>query len=99
MNYRMKVIIADPEATKEMTSELYFDLTCSFTYDGEQYGNGHYVLIKGEKFYKQIIDLRYDKSFDRNNKMQWLENWARNYWSGENGAWAIKSLEITKIVN
>lgn len=96
MNYKMKVKITDPETPKGMFSELFFDLDCSFAYDEEQYGNGHYVCIKGKEFYKQVIDLRYDQSFDRNNKEQWLENWARNYWSGKNGAWVVKSFEITK---
>lgn len=32
----------------------------------------------------------------KQKRKKWLEEWARNYWSGENGAWAIKSLEITK---
>lgn len=96
MKYKMKVIITDPKTPKTMTSELFFDLECEFAYDEEQYGNGHYVSIKGKEYYQQIIDLRYDKTFDRNNKEKWLENWARNYWSGENGAWAIKTLEIAK---
>lgn len=96
MNYKMKVKITDPETPKGMFSELFFDLKCSFAYDEEQYGNGHYVCIKGKEFYKQIIDLRYDRSFDRNNKEKWLEKWAKSYWSGKNGSWTIKSLEITK---
>lgn len=99
MNYKMKVRITDPKTPKGMFSELFFDLECKFTYDENQYGNGHYVSIKGKEFYTQIIDLRYDCSFDRNNKEKWLENWARNYWSGENGSWVIKSLEITQEQN
>ena len=95
MNYRMKVTITDPNTKNGMVSELYFNLDCNFTYDSEQYGNGHYVSISAKEFYKQIIDLRYDKTFDRNNKEKWLEKWARNYWTGKDGAWAIKYLEIT----
>ena len=96
MKYRMKVVITDPNTEKGMTSELRFDLDCTFTYDEAQYGNGHYVGISGKEFCRQVIDLRYDTSFNRNEKEQWLEKWAKSYWSGENGAWTIKSLEITK---
>ena len=96
MKYSMKVIIADPNTPDGMVSELFFDLSCIFTYDEEQYGNGHYVSIQGKEFYKQIIDLRYDTSFDRENKEKWLEQWARGYWSGNNGAWTIKCLEISR---
>ena len=96
MNYKMTVRITDPNTKAGMMSELLFNLECSFAYDETQYGNGHYVSIKGKEFYRQVIDLRYDKAFDRNNKEKWLEEWARSYWTGKNGAWAIKSLEITK---
>ena len=96
MKYEMKVVIYDPETPKGMTSDLMFNLSCSFAYDPEQYGNGHVVSISGREFYRQVIDLRYDTDFDRNNKPAFLEKWARNYWSGTNGAYAIKTLEITK---
>ncbi len=96
MKYQMKVVIYNPETPKGMTSDLYFDLSCVFVYDPEQYGNGHYVSIGGREFYRQVIDLRYDPEFDRNNKPAYLEKWARSYWSGKNGAYAIKSLEILK---
>lgn len=97
MKYEMKVVIYDPETPAGMTSDLMFNLSCSFTHDPEQYGNGHFVSISGREFYRQVIDLRYDTEFDRNNKMAFLEKWARNYWSGKNGAYAIKSLEISKV--
>lgn len=96
MNYRMKVTITNPNTEKGKVSELFFDLACHFVYDPETYGNGHYVSIIGKDFSERAYDLRYDKTFNRNKKSEWLERWARNYWTGENGAWAIKSLEITK---
>ena len=99
MKFKMKVTITDPETPKGMVSELQFDLECHFVHDTNQYGNGHYVSIAGKEmpFGRVVIDLRYDSSFDRNNKKQWLEAWARNYWTGKNGAWAIKSLVITEV--
>lgn len=96
MNYKMKVIITNPDTEKGMFSSLCFDLDCKFRYNPEQYGNGYSVSIAGKEFYQQIIDLRYDKSFDRHNKAKWLEEWAKSYWSGKNGAWAIKTLEKVK---
>ena len=98
MKYKMKVSITDPNTKEGMFSELLFDLECCFIYDEEQYGNKHYVSIYGKEFYSQYIDIRYDKSFKVDKKEEWLENWARNYWSGKNGAWAIKSIEITKVI-
>lgn len=97
MKYDMKVTITDPNTLGGMVSELVFDLTCNFVYDETQYGNGYYVSIQGKDFYRQVIDLRYDKSFDRDNKEKWLMDWAKSYWSGKDGAWVVKSLIIAKI--
>lgn len=97
MNYKMKVTITDPNTEEGMFSSLYFALDCHFVCNPEQYGNGYYVIIKSKEFYQQVIDLRYDKSFDRDNKAKWLEEWAKNYWSGKNGAWTIKTLDIIKV--
>lgn len=96
MTYKMKVQITDSNTPKDMISELCLELKCSFVYDEEQYGNGFFLNIEGNGFSTQCFDLRYDRSFKKAEKEKWLEEWARNYWSGENGAWAIKSLEITK---
>lgn len=97
MIYKMKVTITDPNTKDGFFSSLYFDLDCNFAYNPEQYGNGYYVSVGSKNFYPQMIDLRYDKSFDPKNKTKWLEEWAKNYWSGKNGAWAIKTLEIIKV--
>ena len=97
MGYEMKVIIEDPNTEKGMSSGLFFTLNCDFCYDEEQYGNGHYVSISGKDFSGQTYDIRYDKSFNRSNKSKWLEEWARNYWSGENGARIVKEIDIVPI--
>ena len=98
MKYTMKVIIHDPETHAGMTSDLFLIIDCNFSYDPEQYGNGHYVSLSNRNlpFGREIIDLRYDKTFERNKKAEWLEKWARSYWSGNNGAYAVKKIEITK---
>lgn len=97
MKYQINVTITDPETPKEMYSGLTFNLEAVFFYDEEQYGNGHYLSIYGKGFSEQHYDIRYDTSFRRNEKAKYLEQWARNYWSGKNGAWVIKSLEIVKL--
>lgn len=98
MKYEMKVVIYNPETKEGMTSDLFMAIDCHFVYDSEQYGNGYYVSLKNKNlpFGKEIIDLRYDKDFDPNDKPAYLEKWARNYWSGKNGAYAVKSLDIHK---
>lgn len=96
MKYEMKVTIANPDTAEGMMSDLLMKLSCIFSYDPEQYGNGHWLKIKGAEGFENYIDLRYDTDFDRNNKTAYLEKWARNYWSGKNGAYYVKSLEIIK---
>ena len=96
MKYTMNVSITDPNTPKGMYSGITFNLACTFVHNPDTYGNGYYVGIAGKEFYKQVIDLRYDTSFNPDKKEEWLENWAKNYWTGKDGAWAIKSLEIVK---
>lgn len=97
MNYKMEVLITDPNTPKGMTSNIFHELDCSFSYDPDTYGNGHYVFISSGKEIRNSYDIRYDKTFNRNHKAKWLANWAYNYWSGEDGAWKIQSLKITEI--
>lgn len=98
MKYLMTVTIADPETPAGMSSDLVFKIDCFFCYDAEQYGNGHYLKLKkrSPEGFENIIDLRYDATFDRNNKAEYLEKWARSYWSGKDGAYYVKSLRIEK---
>ena len=88
MEYKMKVVI-----TKDGNEKTY-SLECGFFYDEEQYGNGYCTSIKGKDFYPQYLDIRYDRSFNKSNKSKWLEEWARGYWSGKNGAWSVKEIDI-----
>ncbi len=94
MNYKMKVKIENPKTEKGMCGKLYLELQCSFSYDENQYGNGHYLDIKMPEGYKNSYDIRYDKTFNRKNKISYLTKWAENYWSGENGEYKLKSITI-----
>lgn len=94
MKYQMRVVIEDPNVELRMVAEVRFNLTCHFMYQPECYGNGYIVSIEGDNFYKQIYGLRYDESFNCDKRVDWLKTWARSYWSGKNGTWAVKHLEI-----
>lgn len=100
MNYKMKVIITDPETPAGMAGmvgEMIIKMNCSFFYNSKQYGNGYSLKIRTDDGrFEQGFDLRYDKTFKKAEKEKWLEDWAKNYWNGKNGAWAIKTLEIIK---
>lgn len=76
--------------------DLVLDLECYFIVDESDYGNGHYLNIVGEGF-KKYLDIRYDKDFSRNNKLSYLASYFDNYWSGENGAYKLKTIEIKLI--
>ena len=93
----MTVTITNPKAPAETPSERTFKLECAFVYDEEQYGNGYYVSIHGDDFYPKYLDLRYNRDFNPDNKPALLELWARNYWTGTDGAWAIKHMEISHV--
>lgn len=99
MKYSMTVIIADPNTSKGMTSDIVLKMTCTFGYDPKQYGNGYAVYIEDGEGFGNYIDLRYDTSFDPDKKAEYLEKWARNYWNGEYGAYIVKSLNINILEN
>lgn len=99
MKYLMTVVIADPNTAAGMSSDVLYKIECIFTYDPEQYGNGYWLRMKkrGPEGFVNHVDLRYDKNFDRNDKLAYLERWAKNYWSGQNGAYCLKSIRFEKL--
>ena len=49
MNYKMKVIITDPETPAGMAGmvgEMIIKMNCSFFYNSKQYGNGYSLKIR-----------------------------------------------------
>ena len=100
MRYKMIVEIADPNVEMGYVSGLHFDLVSTFYQDENGYGNGHWVTICGSgaiSHFENTYDLRYDKTFNRGKKEEWLRNWAKSYWSGKDGAWAVVALTIEKL--
>lgn len=96
MNYNMTVIIEDPKTKAGMNSDLVLPMQVSFSHNEKTYGNGYYVMIKGEHGFGQCYDLRYNKDFHAKYKIAWLADWADNYWNGENGAYRLKEITITR---
>ena len=97
MNFRVVVIIEDPKTEAGKNSELMFRMTASFAHDPEQYGNGYSVKIVNEsEHYENYYDLRYDTEFNPKHAMAWLTSWASTYWNGENGAYRLKGIKITR---
>lgn len=93
MKYLMNVVIESPTKDKEET----LSLRCYFTRDEEGYGKKTWLSIHGNHGFEQYLDLRYDKNYHRGKEKEYLEYWAHNYWTGKNGAWEIKSLDITEV--
>ena len=93
MNYKMNLILT------QGNEERAFNFDCVFTYDEDQYGNGYYVSVVDREsgFDPLYLDIRYDTSFNTNNKAEWLEEWAKLRWSGKNGAWSVKSIDVKHI--
>lgn len=85
------VIIQNPNTPAGKVDEIGFNLTGDFYEHPTQYGNGYGLAISGNGF-DNAYDIRYDTSFDPDNKREYLERWARGYWTGKNGAYAVKSI-------
>lgn len=95
MKYRIQILIENPENKDENRT---LNLKCFFIKDDEGYGKKTYLSIFGEHNpFKQYIDLRYDKNYHRGQEKEYLEYWANNYWTGKNGSWEIRSLNITEV--
>lgn len=95
--YSVKVTITDPKTPVGMFSALFFDIECEFSCNPKDYGNGYYMYISGKGFSELVYDLRYNTAFDRHNKEGFIKQWANSYWTGENGAWAVKDIAIKAI--
>jgi hypothetical protein len=96
--YRMRLIITNPNVPKGIENEKHLSYCCTFIYDSMDYGNGFYLTITNEDdVYFKGFDLRYDRTFKKAEKKKWIEEFAKNYWNGKNGAWGIKSLEIKEM--
>jgi len=73
-------------------------MTAIYSASNSPYGNGLYLLIRGEEncTIDEAIDLRYEP-IDTNMLDLNLATWAYNYWSGLNGSWDIHKLTIERI--
>ena len=91
MKYKMNITI-----TKN-GNEQTLDLDCVFQCRENDYGNKHYLTIKDNLGFRQSLDIRYDRAFNVNKKMNYLVDWASYYWSGEGYAWEIKRIEVIKL--
>ena len=96
MKYRMTALISDPKTEEGMNSDLFIVLRVTFSHNKDDYGNGYRVMIKGDEGFENLYDLRYDTDFNANHKMTWLTEWAENYWNGENGAYQLKGIKISR---
>ena len=103
MKYDMTVTINDPNTEKGMNSDLLFSFDVEFWCNENDYGNGYHVSIRnttaGYELNHNVYDLRYDKDFHKAHKIAWLADWSDNYWNGENGAYKLKSITITRKEN
>ena len=92
----MTVTIANPETPVGMTSDILMKLDCEFDRDPDQYGNGYFLSIRSKNGFENYLDLRYDTTFNPDKQAEYLERWAHTYWSGKDGAYIVKQLNITK---
>ena len=96
MKYSMNVVICNPNRPDGMISDILFKLTAEFVVDAETYGKKTWLHIKSDTDFEAYYDLRYDNEYHRGKEKEFLEHWAHNYWSGKNGAYIVKTLDITQ---
>lgn len=95
MKYQMTVVIEEPNVEPGMVSQIVMRLNAAFSHNPKTYGSGYFLTVADEEErFRNSYDLRYDREFDSKAKIAYLEKWARGYWNGENGAFALKSIDI-----
>ena len=96
MKYLINAVICDPYTPEGMNSDILFKLTAEFAVDPKTYGKKTWLYIHGNKNFEAYYDLRYDSEYHRGQEKEFLEYWAHTYWSGKDGAYIVKTLDITE---
>ena len=96
MKYLMDVVICNPNTPDGMIRDILFKLTAEFVVDPETYGKKTWLHIKSDTDFEEYYDLRYDSEYHIGEEKEFLEYWAHTYWSGKNGAYTVKTLDITE---
>ena len=96
MKYSMNVVICNPNTPDGMNSDIFFKLEAKFAVDPDTYGKKTWLHIHGNHNFEAYYDLRYDNEYHRGQEKEFLEYWAHTYWSGKDGAYIVKTLDITE---
>ena len=95
-HYLMSVLIADSTGF-----EVEFAIKAEFYYDSNDYGNGTHLALEHsnhkvstKRFSDEYLDIRYSRSYDPDNKVEFLAHWATNNWDGIASKFHVKRLVI-----
>ena len=89
-NYHITYTLEDPT---DHTIE-HFQKDVRFTTNTINYGNGSYLWWSRDIGY----DIRYDTDYNSKYEIGYLADFMDRTWNGENGAWKLVSVTITRIV-
>lgn len=64
------------------------------------YGNGRYLIFKpiSEIDDKMVFDIRYDKAYNQDDEMSYINSFIERNWNGENGSYKAECIHIKKII-
>lgn len=76
---------------KKEEKKIELNFTIEFLFNEKDYGNGTYMSVDNTNpdYSDYYFDIRYDHSYDKNNQMKYITDWALSNWNGENGAYKI----------
>lgn len=93
-SYNLKVSIHHPEKAE---MKYTYEYIVNFFKDEKGYGNKSYMQLAhtdGTPF--NYFDLRYNNAYDPNYQISFIALWADTYWSGNDGAWVLDGLVISR---
>lgn len=74
--------------------EVDMQLTFTFGYDPDQYGNGFTMCVEPLGGSPEYYDLRYDTVFSDEKQALFVAEFCFNNWDGRNGAYRIIKWEL-----
>lgn len=70
-------------------------------YDYSRYDNGRYLIFKSisEIDDKMVFDIRYDKAYNQDDEMSYIDSFIERSWNGKNGSYKAECIHVKKIIS
>ena len=66
-----------------------------------RYDNGRYLIFKSisEIDDKMVFDIRYDKAYNQDDEISYIDSFIERNWNGKNGSYKAECIHVKKIIS